>query len=333
MSKMRIVQEFMILNCIKDIDALHNYVDFCLNNSQTEKRRGQTATHHILPMARTLPFKAFADLRMHPWNSAELLYSDHYRAHYLLTLAVNHLAVMHSFVAMHSKDRTINRIVESDLIDADTYNDIFKNRNAMISSRRLEIIDVDGQFMTRASYSNKNTIKSPDRLSQMSSRMSGKNNIVHKAGVVDKIRTTKSSTVIDGKNLDTISAERAAATMKKPIITETGLTTIYQQAASKQSQTLQKTFIGNNGEVTSLAKEYGKDRSKRMRQNSQWYYLKNTFDPFFCRKLQAPDVRLISPGLEKCTRDNYLGKSKFGRTILTKRGKADLIGLFVEKCE
>jgi len=87
------------------------------------------------------------------------------------------------------------------------------------------------------------------------------------------------------------------------------------------------------GEETSLAQEYEKERSIRMRQEGKWYILRNVFDPQFEERLCAIEIRNLSPGLENCTKENYLGKSKYGQTILTKRGKANLIGLFVERLE
>jgi hypothetical protein len=122
--------------------------------------------------------------------------------------------------------------------------------------------------------------------------------------------------------------------MKKELITESGeKTTIYKQAATKHSQTLNKSFLNDLGEETTLAKEYGKQRSVVRRQAGRYYLLQSVFDPTMQQTLCAFDIRSISPGLESCTRENYLGKSKYGRNILTKRGKAHLIGLFVEKLE
>lgn len=334
MVKDRILEEFKRLNCIKDWTSLVYYVDFCLTHHEPIKIPSTTSSHHILPRANTLPFKQFEDLKKNPWNLAELSYYNHYRAHYLLTLAVDHIAVVHSFVAMHNTDKKLGRLQHDQLIDQETYIHIFRNRNQKISERRKELVCVNGEVMTKAKLQNLTRVLSPEATNKLSNIMKGENNIVNKPGVVDKIRLTKSTTLIEGKNLDQISSERAAQTMSKVIITASGEeTTIYKLAATKQSQTLNKPFIDKLGNETTLATEYGKQRSLRMRSQGKWYLVKNVFDPSMCQKLSAMEVRTISPGLEKCTKDNYLGKSKFGQNILTKRGKATLIGLYVERCE
>jgi hypothetical protein len=313
------------------MDALTNYIDFCIDNNLHTKIKGETASHHILPRAKTLPFKEYEDLKMCPWNKTELSYYNHYYAHYLLTIAVDHIAILHSFSCMHTRDSKLGRI--TNLIDTDVFTELWKKRNKKISQRRLEMITVGGHIMSRASYANKNNI-TPKRRQQMSELMSGKKNMVHKDGVLEKIRQTKSTTFINDKNLDTISAEKAAETMKNPIVTDDGQqTTIYKQSAIKHSETLNKVIIDANGNETSLSQIYAKERSERMRKNSKKYILRNVFDDRVCQELIAPEIRNISPGLEKCNKDNYLGKSKFGQTMLTKKGKANLIGLFVEKLE
>jgi hypothetical protein len=104
MTKNLILQEFQALKCIKSIDALHTYIDFCLSNHLLHPISGRSSSHHILPRAKTLPFVKFANLKLNHWNKAELLYYDHYYAHYLLTCAVDHQAILHSFIAMHNRD-------------------------------------------------------------------------------------------------------------------------------------------------------------------------------------------------------------------------------------
>lgn len=45
------------------------------------------------------------------------------------------------------------------------------------------------------------------------------------------------------------------------------------------------------------------------------------------------EARKISPALDRKTKDDYLGKSKYGTSILTKKDKKHLIGLYCEKIE
>lgn len=329
--KFIILEKFSVLSPnIVNERLLEEYVDFCLENRIPEKLLKKTTSHHILPMAKTLPFKEWSDLSIHSWNKAELLYSDHYKAHYLLMKAVDHIATYHAFSAMHKKDFSIGRITESDLISDQEFNEIWSKRNEMISKRRLEKIIVDGEEMTRAAYYNRSRVLPEDTLRKMSERVSGNNNPVKMDGVVEKIRLKKSTTFIDGKTLDTVSAERAAETMNKEFVSTDGsVTTIYRETGKKISKTLLE--LDENGKT----KAYNKNKAihEKLRQKGKWYKVMNVFDETFEKVLPAVEVRKMSPGLESCSRDNYLGKSKFGSSILEKRGKPELIGLFVERIE
>ena len=330
MSKNKILEEFLKLdNKIINRIKLEEYIDFCIKNDTRKKIKGKTTSHHILPMAKTLPFKKYSNLKQHEWNKSELSYYNHYYAHYLLTQAIDHISILIAFTGMHMRDSKLNRISESELIYPDEFNKIWENRNRKIKEHRLEIIiDDDGNEMTRAALYSKNRKISDDLRMKMSERMSGKNNIANNKEVVSKIRETKQNTYIDGKNLDTISAERAANTMKNEYIGKDGeITTIYKETGKKISKNLLQ--IEENGKTKAYNRN--KQTHEKLRKNGNWYKVLNIFDTSYEKILPAVEVRNISPGLEKCNKENYLGKSKFGQTILTKKGKCDLIGLYVEK--
>ena len=140
-----IMKEFSKLSQnIVDLEKVEEYVDFCLSKRIPEKLLKKTTSHHILPAAKTLPFKQWTDLNEHAWNKAELFYSDHYRAHYLLMKSVDHISTYHAFAAMHKKDFTMGRLNGADLIGDEEFNLIWKIRNEKVSQRRLEIIDIGG---------------------------------------------------------------------------------------------------------------------------------------------------------------------------------------------
>jgi hypothetical protein len=327
----KILEQFIKLTCIKDHNALIHYVDFCFENNLVNKIKNVSSTHHILPMAKTLPFRQFSDLSIHIWNKSELTYYNHYLAHYFLTLAIDHIAIHVSFCGMHNKDYAKRKISNDELILPDEYKKIYQKRNELISNHRKEIINIDGILMTRAKFYN-TKIDYLKSKSARSERMSGNNNIVHIQGVIDKIRHSKLTTYIDGVNLDKISAIRAAETMKKLYIDEFGnQTTTYEQSGKKISDTITKEYIDNHGNITTIAKEKGKIHSRILRNKGKWFLLKNIFAKNFECKLSAIEIRQISPGLETKTENDYLGKSQYGITVLTKKGKSHLIGLFVEK--
>lgn len=164
--------------------------------------------------------------------------------------------------------------------------------------------------------------------SELSLAMQGKNNIVHKEGVIDKIRKKKKNTYIDGKNIDTIAAERAAQTMKKEYINEQGqITTIYKEIGKKNSKYWNE-LVTVDGETLSRIQLRNRKNQQTQRNNGKWYLVKNVFDLTFQKELCASEVRKISPGLPSKNKDNYLGKSKDGKTKLIKQGKKELIGLY-----
>lgn len=329
--KFRILEKFAVLSpTIVNQEMLEKYVDFCLEKRLEAKITKQTTSHHILPVAKTLPFKEWGDLALHSWNKAELFYSDHYYAHYLLMKSIDHVATYHAFAAMHKRDFAMGRINESDLIPENDFNKIWKRRNEKISQLRLEKITVDGAEITKAAFYQRNKILSPETLLSMSERVSGDKNPVKNPDVASKIRNKKSSTFIDGKNLDIISAERAAETMKKEFVNETGeVTTVYKENGKKISATLLE--IEDNGKTKAFNKN--KAIHEKLRQKGKWYKVMNVFDKTYQEILPAVEVRTKSPGLEGCSVENYLGKTKFGENILKKKGKAELIGLYVERIQ
>jgi hypothetical protein len=327
--KYKILEKFSVLSStIVDQEMLEKYIDFCLEKRLEAKITKQTTSHHILPVAKTLPFKEWSDLSLHIWNKAELLYSDHYYAHYLLMKAIDHVATYHAFAAMHKRDFAMGRINKSDLIPENDFDEIWRKRNEKISQLRLEKITVDGTEITKAAFYERNKILSEETLLSMSQRVSGDKNPAKNPDVVSKIRSTKSSTFIDGKNLDTISAERAAETMKKEFVNESGeLTTVYEETGKKISTYLLE--IEDNGKTKAFNKN--KAVHEKLRQKGKWYKVMNIFDETYQEILPAVEVRSKSPGLEGCSKENYLGKTKFGETILKKKGKPELIGLYVER--
>jgi hypothetical protein len=311
--KFRILEKFAVLSpTIVNQEMLEKYVDFCLEKRLEAKITKETTSHHILPAAKTLPFKEWSDLSLHIWNKAELLYSDHYYAHYLLMKAIDHAATYHAFAAMHKRDFVMGRINESDLIPENEFNEIWKKRNEKISQLRLEKITVDETEITKATFYARNKILSEETLLSMSQRVLGDKN------------PTKNP------DLDTVSAEKAAETMKKEFVNEDGeVTSIYKENGKKISATLLE--IEDNGKTKAFNKN--KAIHERLRQKGKWYKVMNVFDETYQEILPAVEVRAKSPGLEGCSVEKYLGKTKFGENLLKKKGKADLIGLYVERIE
>ena len=333
MSKQLILEQFAKLNCINDLVILEQYIDFCLSNSKEQKIKKQTSSHHILPRAKTLPFRQYENLKEFKWNCAELTYYDHYYAHYLLAIALNHVSVKTAFIAMHTKDITNGRLSCVDLISKQDFEIIFIERNELISKFRKEIILFDEVPMSRARmYRITNQNSYIEANSKTEERMRGHGNIIHIPGVLSKVRKTKSALDCDGNSIDKIASLKAASTMKQPFLKEDGtLSTTYIETAAKISKTLKAEFL-KDGKLTSLALERGKIQSETMQQKGKWYMLRNVFNPEFKQLISAKNLRDISANLQSKTHDNYLGKSAYAKTMFQKTNKEHLIGLYVEEC-
>ena len=321
--KNKILNEFQTSGLsIKDLSRLEEYVTFCLEHNKQLK--SNSSSHHILPSSKILPFRKFSNLAEYKWNKAELTYYDHYFAHYLLTLAIDHISVYTAFCLMHNKDVVLKRIKEADLIQSDEYEKIYQKRNLLISQHRKELVEYNGMIISRASAYSK-AIDYSLLHEFLSDKMKGNKNIIHLPGVLSKMRKTKSRILENGSSLDQISSLRASLTMKRKI---NGIS-IYDNSAKKISNTL--TIIEIDG--TSIAQKRGKLLSKLLQSRGKWYTLKHAFKPKFEKVISAVELRKISAILELKTKENYLGRSKFGKTTLTQNNKQYLIGLFVEKLE
>ena len=317
---------------ITNDEKLKEYINFCLSNNTNKAIKLTTSYHHILPVSKQLPFEEFKVLSENLWNGSHLTYYNHYYAHYLLQQAINHPSILYAFTTMHHKDSKIRRIKEDELIDSAIFNELMKARNQNIKEEKLSLVLHEGSLITRAKQIGLTRVLSEETLKGFSERMSGANNIVNQEGVVDKIRNTKSTTKIDGKNLDTISAERAAITMKQEFLDSEGkVTTQYKENGKKISEFYKEEVILSDGTITTKGELRGIEHRKKLQAKSQMYLIKNVFDQTYSQTLPAHEVRKISPGLESKTKEEYLGKSKFGQNHFTKTNREHLIGLYVEK--
>jgi hypothetical protein len=323
-----ILSEFSKLgNIIKSEEYLEKYVDHCISKNLIKITTGHFARHHILPKAKTLPFQKYENFQDHPWNQSVLSHYDHYYAHFLLTQAIDHIAVYFSFCKMHNADLKNERITESELIDENIYNEIQQSRIQKWREYLLEQLEIDGVVKTRASHINSNRKLSDETKKKASNRMKGNKNIVYLDGVVEKIRKTK----VDNK-IDQISAKKAASKMKEKFINADGnLTTIYKEAAKKQSKIWNSLVMDENGNKITKAEKRGKTRSRNDILRGKWFEIRNVFDDSISLILPEIMVRKISPGLMFKTEDDYLGKSKFGQTFFNKSDRTYLIGLYAEE--
>lgn len=108
-----------------DEKSLETYLDFL----EVKETNEEGEVHHILP--RSL-FPEFSNLRIFPFNSVNLLYSDHVKAHYLLTKVVENDKIVFAFNMMFS----FKESERADILSEEEYNDLkSKYRNIVKSSK------------------------------------------------------------------------------------------------------------------------------------------------------------------------------------------------------
>lgn len=108
-----------------DEKFLETYLDFL----ETKETNEEGEVHHILP--RSL-FPEFSDLRIFPFNGVNLLYSDHVKAHYLLTKVVENNQTIFAFNAMFS----FKKEERANILSEEEYNSLkSKYRNTVRESK------------------------------------------------------------------------------------------------------------------------------------------------------------------------------------------------------
>ena len=302
---------------IKCLIKLERYIDFCINNNLNNKIKAKTSHHHILPASKNMPFIQFSNLKENVWNGTHLTYANHYYAHWLLYEAINHQSVVFSFCAMHYKDFTLKRIKEEDLLPPEIVQECMENRS-IHHKEWLNTLGEDG--LTNIERRVKNTVLSEETLKKKSDRMKGGNNIVHISGVVEKILKTKSDTIVDGKNMHTVSAERAAKTM-----IENGT---YKESGKKHSNTL-KTIVEFEGKMMSMNEKLGIERSRRETVKGKKFVIRDVFNEDLEIYTYHNIVASISTSLPNLSKENHLGKQLNGAARLLNH--KHLIGLYVEE--
>lgn len=328
----QLMDQFSTTDLHIDYEKLEKYITFCIDHDRGATKKNHSK-HHVLPASATLPFGTYKDLNAHPWNAAVLSYADHYRAHFLLAQAINHIATLTAFAGMHRKDFELGRLTEDDLIPAEAFDELYAQRNLKLSSWQTQIIETPDGPMSRIAYHTQYLRKRNDPegyeagIKKTRDRMTT-NNIIHSPGALKKMRATKSA-LVNGVSLDTISSQRAASTMKQAIVIDGVETTQYEQNGKKLSEYLTKTIVVDGVETT-MANIRGANVSKILRARGKRYRIKNVFNPDYEKIMDACDARGLSAALPQKTKEDYLGKTLFAKNTLIRNGKGDLIGLYAE---
>lgn len=198
--KNKILQEFLNSDIkIKSQQKLEEYIDYCMVNNQKEHTKSKTAQHHILPKSL---FKDFKDLKYNTWNGTFLKHSKHYKAHFLLTEAIDNRSMLSAFTAMHNRDIKSSRITENDLITEEIYQ-----------------IKVEDCYKKHSKFLRDNADKYGWK----------------------QAKTATKKIIIDGKitSIAKLRSEKAAKTAKEEIIINGKITSIAKERANKAAITRQ----------------------------------------------------------------------------------------------
>lgn len=103
------------------------YVEFCINNNQTQEKY-KTQRHHILPRALFPQYSSWNN----KWNIVNLSNSNHYIAHCLFCKFSDNELMLHAWYAMNNMN-FIDTCKPIELIGSGVYDELITKRNKMVS--------------------------------------------------------------------------------------------------------------------------------------------------------------------------------------------------------
>jgi len=216
------------------------YVKFCKDNA-ISKIKGETSHHHILPVSL---FKQYSDLKLNAWNGVHLTYANHYKAHYLLTKAIDDFGQLSAFVKMNNCDIKNGKIEEKDLIPAEEFQNLMELRGKK-HKIYLQVIEKNGKTRAvNAAIKASNTMKKikPNGLSiyeeaNIKQHETKRKNGIYKIVGKKMVETKKLDLDENGINGLQRHSIKASNTMKK--IKPNGLST-YEEANIKRLDSVYK---------------------------------------------------------------------------------------------
>ena len=344
---------------IVSIEYLNEYIDFCLLYNNIDKIKRKTATHHILPKAKNLPFTKYKNLKENIWNSSELYHSDHLYAHWLLCKSINHVSILNSFISMYNKNAPNNNIDTIENINFEDFQNLIERAYNERTNFMNEKILYNGEYITRYNLSSQKRLKSmgAEGILNRTEKMleTRKRNDSYRTGTEKMLITRK-----ENNSYETVGPTISQALLKDVILENGEISTVAKECAKKMIKTRKTEFINKFGEVTSIlaesAKKTQKSRSKPIvlengeivnnyiltnRENAKKRSEKfGRYDVYnilseskIHENLTLKEVKDISQHLPSKTKDNYLGKHQSVATNYIKNNKAHMIGLYVIKKE
>ncbi len=149
-NQQKIYDKFLGANLkIISYKKLEEYIKFCTRNNVGSRERGKSSLHHILPQAENLPFEEYSNLRNNPWNGSHLSYANHYIAHSLLALSINHPSILIAWYYMNNFDFKLGRIeAPKTLIGSTQYQILMEANSLRISNINKSKSHIDSRQKT-----------------------------------------------------------------------------------------------------------------------------------------------------------------------------------------
>lgn len=326
----QILNEFLNSNIkIKSLDKLNEYIAYCINNNQNKPIKSKTSHHHILPKAKDC-FPELENLKVNKWNGTHLMYFDHYYAHWLMTEAINNYSQLYAFCAMHNMDTKKGRILESNLIPAEEFQEKMKERE---HKRRIRLKSIDDK--TGLTQAQLNGIKISDTMKKINPETgisTYQMNGIKMSKTITEINPETGMSIIQLSNIKSVNT-------KSKIDPETGLS-IHQKIGIKNTKTRAK--IDPSSGLSGFQKA-GIKQSKTLQAINPKTGIR-VADEHAKKRCKMYDVYHIDKGIiisnistkdlpfshHKNSKDNYLGMSYHSRNAIKEENKI-YIGCYVIK--
>ena len=367
--KNKILQEFLDSNIkIKSLEKLEYYIDFCIENNHENRIKGKSSHHHILPQADSLPFKEFSNLKKTPWNGTHLMYSDHYKAHYYLSEAIDDYGQLYVFTKMHNVDIANGRIEEKDLIPDKEFQEKMEERSKKQNDWDLLEDELGASNKKKRGLKGSNTMNkeflldgvntsiAKERGKLLSSRMDIiKGNYLWsyirkermtKKFILDGVHTSKSvllaeksaekcreKFILDGveTTINEIKGEKMRIRQNKTVIIDGKTLKQSEVNALKANITKKVEYINEKGVTTSILKESNIKRIKLMAKKSRKFNINHIKFGIVMDNILLKDTKKISSSILNNSKINYLGRNDKSINNLKRYKKEWLEGVYIEE--
>jgi len=296
--------------------ALDKYISFIETKKLSGKIKYKTATHHILPKTKQLPFHIYKNLKKHKWNSAHLYHKDHLIAHKLLLDVIDSFSMRYAYMKMVE-----GYVKNGQKIDLNFYQKIKETvvkENTIVYKNYLDTLKDKGEYEDYIKATNSKRQKSLNKITE-----NGKT-VRENALNARSVNVTRIDE--NGNSIAILGAKKGIKTQTTEFILNGETTSIKKEALKKFSKTIQEQVFYNGNYITKAQlRNIKATRTRRL--NSQRYRLFDITGKYF-GVFYVGDINKLAPTLRKSSKNNALYMSDYLRN--KKLRDSNLKGLYVE---